>query len=108
MTQKLKKHGGSAFLGRGIKGSDKGAAAGALNEHIGIPLNAPGKSINDNGMPPVHILNKKDIEKQLSLIEKKFGMTPEEFHKAWRDGKVHGHEAMKLGCYYEFYKDEYE
>jgi hypothetical protein len=106
MTQKLKKHAGSVFLGRCMKGSDKGAAPSPLHEHI--PLNAQGKSINDIGIPEFHILNKKDIEKQMSLIEKKFGMTPEEFHKAWRDGKVHGHEAMKLGCYYEFYKDEYE
>ncbi len=35
-------------------------------------------------------------------------MTPEEFHKAWREGKLHGHEVMKLGYYYEFYKDEYD
>ncbi len=66
------------------------------------------KPINDMGVPPFHILNKKDIEKELSKIEKKFGMTPADFHKAWREGKVHGHEAMKLGCYYEFYKNEYE
>ncbi len=59
-------------------------------------------------IPPFRILGKKDIEKELSKIENKFGMTPEDFHKAWREGKVHGHEAVKLGCYYEFYKDEYE
>lgn len=59
-------------------------------------------------IPPFHILRKKDLEKELSRIETEFGMTPEEFHKAWKEGKVHGHEVMKLGCYYEFYQDEYE
>ncbi len=59
-------------------------------------------------IPPFHIMGKKDIEKELSRIETEFGMTPEMFHKAWREGKVHGHEAMKLSYYYEFYKDEYE
>lgn len=69
----------------------------------------PKKSVRaQSDIPPFHILGKKDLEKELSRIEKEFGMTPEEFHKAWREGKVHGHEAMKLGCYYEFYKDEYE
>jgi hypothetical protein len=59
-------------------------------------------------IPPIHIMDRKDLEKELSRIEKEFGMTPEEFHKAWKEGKVQGHEAIKLGCYYEFYKDEYE
>ncbi|OGH08137.1 MAG: hypothetical protein A2W22_00055 [Candidatus Levybacteria bacterium RBG_16_35_11] len=59
-------------------------------------------------IPPFHIMDKKDLEKELSRIETEFGMTPEEFHKAWREGKVHGHEAMKLNYYYKFYKDEYE
>ncbi len=59
-------------------------------------------------IPPFHIMGKKDLEKELSRIETEFGMAPEEFHKAWREGKVHGHEAMKLSYYYEFYKDEYE
>ncbi len=62
----------------------------------------------DKCIPPFHILGKKDIEKELSNIEKEFGMTHEEFHKAYREGKIHGHEAMKLDYYYEFYKDEYE
>jgi len=59
-------------------------------------------------IPPFHIMDKKDLEKELSRIETEFKMAPEEFHKAWREGKIHGHGAMKLGCYYEFYKDEYE
>lgn len=104
MTQKSKKHG--KLLGRSIRGTDIGVSIGALKEHIGAPIRS--KSMHGVSMPPFHILSKKDIEKELSQIEKKFGMTPEEFHKAWKEGKVHGHEAMKLDCYYEFYKDEYE
>lgn len=57
---------------------------------------------------PFHLLTKKDIEKEISQIEKKFGMKPEEFHTAWKEGKLHGHVVTKLGCYYEIYKDEYE
>ena len=105
MAQKSKKHGKSVSSGRSIRGIDAGSI-GVLKEHAGAPIRAAGK--HDGGIPPFHILSKKDIEKELSKIEKKFGMTPEEFHKSWREGKVHGHEAMKLGYYYEFYKDEYE
>jgi hypothetical protein len=65
------------------------------------------KALRDD-IPPIHIMDRKDLEKELSRIEKEFGMTPEEFHKAWKEGKVQGHEVIKLGCYYEFYKDEYE
>jgi hypothetical protein len=108
MTQKSKKHRKSVLLGRSIRSIEIGSSIGALKEHIGAQISAAGKSMHDEGIPPFHILTKKDIEKELSQIEKKFGMTPEEFHKAWREGKVHGHEVMKLGCYYEFYKDEYE
>ncbi len=108
MTQKSKKHGKSVLLGHSIRGTDIEVSIDTLKEHIGVSVNTAAKSIHDEHIPPFHILNKKDIEKELSLIEKKFGMTPEEFHKAWKEGKVHGHEAMKLGCYYEFYKDEYE
>jgi len=35
-------------------------------------------------------------------------MTSEQFHKAWKEGRIHGHEAVKLGSYFEFYKVEYE
>lgn len=101
MAQKSRKHGKSVLSGRSIRGID--ASAGALKEQ---PVRR--KSMHGVSVPPLHILDKKDIERELSQIEKKFGMTPGEFHKAWRAGKVHGHEAMKLGCYYEFYKDEYE
>ncbi len=104
MAQKSKTHGKSVSPGRSIRGID--ASVVALKEHIGAPIRS--KSMHGVSVPPFHILSKKDIEKELSRIEERFGMTPEKFHKAWREGKVHGHEAMKLGCYYEFYKDEYE
>lgn len=104
MAQKSKKHGKSVLSGRNVKGID--ASMGALKRRIGAPIRS--KSVHGVSVPPLHILNKKDIERELSQIESKFGMIPEEFHKAWKEGKVHGHEAMKLGCYYEFYKDEYE
>lgn len=106
MTQKSKIYRKSALKGRSIRNTDIGTPI--INEYGSVPISTVGKSIKDSGMPPFHVLNKKDIEKELSKIENKFGMTPEDFHKAWREGKVHGHEAMKLGCYYEFYKDEYE
>lgn len=97
MTRISKKHGKSALAGHNIRGT--------TGTSIGAPVRS--KSMRGVRMPPFHILSKKDIEKELSRIEKRFGMSPEEFHKAWKEGKVHGHEAMKLGCYYEFYKDEY-
>lgn len=56
----------------------------------------------------IHVLSKEDIKYELSQIETKFGMTSAEFYRAWKEGRLHGHEAMKLGSYYEFYKDEYE
>ncbi len=107
MTHKSKINRKYVSKGRGIRVIDIGAHIGAINEHASA-ISTVGKPVNDTGVPPFHILNKKDIEKELSKIEKKFGMTPVDFHKAWREGKVHGHEAMKLGCYYEFYEDEYE
>lgn len=100
MTQKSKTHKKSAFTGRSIRGSDIGVSS----EDVGVPV----RNVHDVGIPSVHILSKNDIENELSQIEKKFGMTSEQFYKAWREGKVHGHEAVKLGSYFEFYKDEYE
>ncbi len=80
-----------------------------LNEHVGIPINkavarASGESIGI----PVYIMTKSDIEKDLSKIEERFGMSPEEFYKAWKNDKFHGFQAMKFGCLYEFYRDEFE
>ncbi len=54
-----------------------------------------------------HIMTKKDIEKELAQTKTLFGMSPEEFYEAWKKGDFHGFEAMKLGCLYEIYMDEY-
>ena len=93
-------HKKSAFTGRSIRGS----GIGASSEDVGVPV----RNAHDVGIPSVHILSKNDIENGLSQIKKKFGMTYEQFYKAWSEGRVHGHEVVKLGSYFEFYKDEYE
>ena len=109
MTQKSKKHGKSVFLGRGIRGTNIGTSIGALKEHTTSPLRTAIKPIHNVGMPvPVHILTKEDIKKEIAEGEKRFGMPVDDFYKAWQDGKFHGFQAMKLGCLYELYKDEYE
>lgn len=91
----------SRFVGRNTRGT----MIGDPNIHSGISLNSPSMHV---GIPSTHFLTKEDIEDELSQIEKNFGMTPEHFYKSWKAGKLHGHEVMKLCCYYEFYKDEYE
>jgi len=63
--------------------------------------------MHNEGMP-FHILTKEDIKNEIVEGEKRFGMTADVFYKAWQDGKFHGFQAMKLGCLYELYKDEYE
>jgi len=103
MIRKSKKHGKSTFSVRSIRDTK----IGIQNEHVGIPFSSGSASIQAES-PNIHILSKEDIEVELSQIKTKFGMTSDEFHTAWKEGKVHGHEAMKLGSYYEFYKDEYE
>jgi hypothetical protein len=103
MTHKPKKHEKSIYPGRGIRGSE----IGIQNEHVGIPFSSRSTSFV-RGDSDIHVLSKEDIESELSQIEKKYGMTSDEFHTAWKEGRVHGHEALKLGSYYEFYKDEYE
>ena len=102
MIRKSKKHEKSTFSVRSIRDTE----IGIQNEPVGIPFSSGSASIQE-GSPNIHILSKEDIEVELSQIETKFGMTSDEFHTAWKEGKVHGHEAMKLGSYYEFYKDEY-
>lgn len=106
MTQKSKKHGKSVFLGRGIRGANIGTSIGALKEHTPAPLRTASKPIHKS--MPVHILTKEDIKKEIAEGEKRFGMPVDDFYKAWQDGKFHGFQAMKLGCLYELYKDEYE
>ncbi|SRR5574340_1596237 len=107
MTQKSKKPGKSVFLGRGIRGTNIGTSIGALKEHIAAPIGTDSKPIHKVGIP-VHILTKEDIKKEIAEGEKRFGMPVDDFYKAWQDGKFHGFQAMKLGCLYELYKDEYE
>lgn len=91
----------SRLVGRNTRGT----MIGDPNIHSGISLNSPSMHV---GIPITHVLSKEDIEDKLSQIEKKYGMKPEHFYESWKAGKLHGHEVMKLGCYYEFYKDEYE
>jgi len=67
MIQKSR-HGKSVLSGHSIRG----ATIGALNEHMAAPISAAGKSMHDE--EPFHFLGKEDIEKELSKIEKKFGM----------------------------------
>lgn len=95
----------------------KASATRALNEHVGLPLNehvgvpisrAVGMSSGESIGIPVYIMTKSDIEKELSKIEERFGMSPEEFYKAWKNDEFHGFQAMKFGCLYEFYRDEFE
>lgn len=107
MTQKSKKHGKSVLYGRRYRDTKIGTSLGALKEHKVAPISTAIKSIHHVGMP-VHILTKEDIKKEIAEGEKRFGMPADDFYKAWQDGKFHGFQAMKLGCLYELYKDEYE
>lgn len=84
-----------------------GTSISALKEHKAAPISTASKSIRNAGMP-VHILTKEDIKKEIAEGERRFGMPADDFYKAWQDGKFHGFQAMKLGCLYELYKDEYE
>lgn len=103
MTQKSRKQGKSGLIGRSVRGT----ASIALKEHKAVPLGTTNKPMHNEGMP-FHILTKEDIKKEIVEGEKRFGMTADDFYKAWQDGKFHGFQAMKLGCLYELYKDEYE
>ena len=103
MTQKSNKHEKFVSLRRNTE-----IGVGVRSEDVEAPISTDGKSRYDAGSPTIHTLSKKDIENELTQIERKFGMTSEQFYNAWKEGRVHGHEAVKLGSYYEFYKDEYE
>jgi len=107
MTQKSKKHGKSVLSGRSIRSTNIGTSIGALKEHKPAPISTAIKPIHNAGMP-IHILTKDDIKKEIAEGERRFGMPADDFYKAWQDGKFHGFQAMKLGCLYELYKDEYE
>jgi len=80
-----------------------------LNRHVGIPISKPAARPSGESIGiPMYIMTKSDIEKELSKIEERFGMSPEEFYEAWKNDKFHGFQAMKFGCLYEFYRDEFE
>lgn len=102
MTQKSKMPGKHVLSGHNIRGS---AMRAGRNE---LGLLAASLSCN-----PLHdddafrILGKEDIIKELARTKEIFGMNPDEFYKAWKEEKVHGFHALKLGCLYEFYRDEY-
>ncbi len=105
MTQKSRKPKKYAV----VRASYEGAK---ISDHVGVPIRgavsmSSGGPIHDIGFP-FHILTKEDIEKELTQIEKRFGMSPDEFHDAWKRDEIHGFQAMKLGCLYELYRDEYE
>ncbi len=94
-------------MGHSIKASDVGIS----NKHSNLPLSAavakPIKSIHEMGIP-FRVLGKEDIKNELSKTKEIFNMTPDEFYKAWKEDKVHGFHALKFGCLYEFYRNEYE
>ncbi len=91
--------------GRGIRASTMKAS----KDIVGIPINKTiAKSSGESIGVPMYIMTKLDIEKELSKIEERFGMSPEEFYKAWKNDEFHGFQAMKFGCLYEFYRDEFE
>ncbi len=106
MTQKSKKLGKHVLVGHSLRAS----AVKALNDHAGMPLSrAKGKSIKSlHDEDAFRVLGKEDIKKELARTKEIFGMNPDEFYKAWKENKVHGFHATKLGCLYEFYRDEYE
>ena len=84
----------------------------SLKDHVGVPISgvpciSSGIAVNDIDIP-VHIMTKEDIEEELSKIEERFGMTPEKFYEAWKNDEFHGFQAMKFGCLYEFYRDEFD
>jgi len=105
MTQKSKIPGKHVLSGRNIRVS---AIRSGRSEHVGIQLNdatsKPIDPLHDDGA--FRILGKEDIKKELARTNEIFGMNPDEFYKAWKEEKVHGFHALKLGCLYEFYRDE--
>lgn len=70
-----------------------------------LATSKPVQSLSDMGF---HVLGKEDINKELARTKELYGMTPDEFYRAWKNDEIHGFHATKLGCLYEFYRDEYE
>lgn len=80
----------------------------ARHEHVGVPISRATSTIKSLSEKGFHVLGKEDINKELARTKELYGMTPEEFYQAWKNDKIHGFHATKLGCLYEFYRDEYE
>jgi hypothetical protein len=84
----------------------------SLNKNAGIPVGISDKSIHKVGIrgseDGIYTMNREDIERELAKGEKEFGMPITEFYQSWKDNKVHGFQAMKLVCLYDFYRKEYE
>ena len=106
MTRKSKMLGKHLLSGHNIRAS---AIRAERNEPVGVQLDeAMSKPIDPHDDDPAfRILGKEDIKKELARTQEIFGMNPDEFYKAWKEEKVHGFHALKLGCLYEFYRDEY-
>lgn len=106
MTQKSKMPGKHVLSGHNIRASSMRAGR---NEPVGLQLSEaaskPIDPLHDDGA--FRILGKDDIKKELARTKEIFGMNPDEFYKAWKEDKVHGFHALKFGCLYEFYRDEY-
>lgn len=106
MTQKPRTIEKSIFREKNIK-----ASGSSIRKKQSVTLRSsatgkPVKTIQEMGAP-FHIMDKEDIEKELSRIKEMFNMTPDEFYQAWKEDKVHGFHALKFGCLYEYYRNEY-
>src|SRR4030065_1097105 len=102
MTKESTKPGKYAAVRASYKGT-------TLHDHIGVPISgAASKSIKSLHEKGFHVLGKEDIKKELDRTNELYGMTPEKFYRAWKNDEIHGFHATKLGCLYEFYRDEYE
>lgn len=94
---------------RKVKHGIKTSTLGTSYKHAGVELSGAQmsiKSLKEAG--GFRILGKEDIKKELARTKELYGMTPDEFYRSWKEDKVHGFHATKLGCLYEFYRDEYE
>jgi len=106
MTQKPRTPEKSIFREKNIKASGLSIRKKQSGHLQSCAAGKPVKSIQEMGAP-FHIMDKEDIEKELSRIKEMFNMNPDEFYKAWKEDKVHGFHALKFGCLYEYYRNEY-
>lgn len=106
MTQKPITIEKSIFREKKIKASDSSIRKKQSGYLQSCAAGKPVKSIQEMGAP-FHIMDKEDIEKELSLIKEMFNMNPDEFYKAWKEDKIHGFHALKFGCLYEYYRNAY-